>query len=74
MGLYVSTSGGGREGRRKVGTKQGGASCRELSEEDQVLSYCVTYQVPGGGREMEGCGSIGKGWMAGETGRLGFLF
>ena len=26
-----------------------------------------------GGREMEGGGSIGKGWMAGGTGRLGFL-
>ena len=26
------------------------------------------------GREMEGGGSRGKGWMAGGTGRLGFLF
>ena len=71
MGLYVSTSGGGREGRRKVGTKQGGASWRELPE-DQVLSCCVTYQVPGGGREMAGGGSTGKAWIAGGTGRLGF--
>ena len=27
-----------------------------------------------GGREMEGMKLIGKGWMAGGTGRLGFSF
>ena len=30
--------------------------------------------VTGGGREMEGRGSKGIGWMAVGTGRLGFLF
>ena len=66
MGLYLR----GNEGGRKEWTKRRGARCRELTE-DEVLSCCVTYQVPGGGREMEGGGSIGKGWMAGGTGLLG---
>ena len=59
-----------REGRRKGG---GDASCRELPE-DKVTSCCVTYQVPDDGREMERRASIGNDWMAGGTGRLGFLF
>ena len=58
---------------RKGGTKRGGASCRELPE-DQVISCCDTYQVPGGGQEMEGGGSIGKDWRAGRTRRLDCLF
>ena len=41
----------------KGGIKRGGASCRELPQ-DQVIS-CVTYEIPGGGREMEGGGSTG---------------
>ena len=50
----------GRE--RTGGTKRGGASCRELPE-DQVISCGVTYKVPGGGRKMERGGSVGKaGW------------
>ena len=53
---------GRRDGGRKEGAERGGASCRELPE-DQVISCCVTYQVPGGGREMEVGGSIRKGWM-----------
>ena len=64
---------GRREGWRKGVTQRGGASCRELLE-DQVLSCCVINQVSGGGREMEGGGSVGKGWMAGGTRQLGFLF
>ena len=62
-----------RDRGRKEWTKRRGARCRELTE-DEVLSCCVTYQVPGGGREMEGGGSIGKGCMAGGTKRLSFLF
>ena len=55
--------------------KRRAVSCRELPEDQVLVSYyCVTYQVPGGGREMEGGGPIGKGWTAGGTGRLGFLF
>ena len=56
---------GRREGGKKGGTttKRGGASCRELPVEAQVISCYVTYQVPGGGREMEVGGSIRKGWM-----------
>ena len=61
-------------GGRKEGAKRGGASCRELPEDQPVsnISWCVTYHVPGGGREMKGVGSIGKGFLGG-TGRLGFL-
>ena len=44
---------GRREGGRKGGTKRGGASCREVPE-DQAMSCCVTYQVPGGGRGWSG--------------------
>ena len=66
---------GRREGGKKGGTttKRGGASCRELPVEAQVISCYVTYQVPGGGREMEGGGSIVKGWINGGTGRLGLF-
>ena len=56
----ISTLEEGRES--KGGTKRGGASCRELPE-DQVISCGVTYKVPGGGRKMERGGSVGKaGW------------
>ena len=48
-----------REGGKKGDTKRGGASCRELPD-DQAISCCATYQAPGDGREMEGGGSIGK--------------
>ena len=54
---------------RKGGTKRGGASCRELLE-DQVISCCIICQVPGCGREMEGSGSIGEGWRVEGTRRL----
>ena len=55
------------------GSKTGGASCCEFPGDDQVIPWCVTNQVPGGGREKEGGGSIGKGLMAEGTGRLWFL-
>ena len=59
----TSTWKGGREGGRG-----------KLNEEARVAASCQRIKVPGGGREMEGRGSIGKGWMAGGTGRLDFIF
>ena len=41
----MSTWEGGRKGGRE-GTERGGASCCELPE-DQVISCCVAYQLPG---------------------------
>ena len=46
----------------------------QTKEEARVAASCQRIKVPGGGREMEGRGSIGKGWMAGGTGRLDFIF
>ena len=68
MGI-LSTRQGGREGRREV----------LLNEEARVArrSNILLCYIPGtrcGGREMEGVGSIGKGWIKGGTGRLDFLF
>ena len=72
MGLHIYYS-GRREGwRRKGGTKRGGAGYPELPEEHQVISCCVTNQVPGDGREMEGGGSIRKGLDGGRDRTVGF--
>ena len=72
-GLISTTQEGGREGRRKVlQTRR-----RELPLVATISSNIVLFYIPGtrcGGREMEGGGSIGKGWKKGETGRLYFLF
>ena len=71
-GLFIFW--GRRKGWKKRGTtKPGGASWRELPEKDKLLSCCATDQVPGGGRDMEGGGSLGKVWVKGRTGRLAYF-
>ena len=50
---------------------------RELPRVARRSSNIVLCYIRGtrcGGREMEGGGSIGKGWTKGWTGRLDFLF
>ena len=71
-GLFIFW--GRRKGWKKRGTtKPGGASWRELPEKDKLLSCCATDQVPGGGRDMEGGGSLGKVWVKRRTGRLAYF-
>ena len=63
----VSTREGGKEGRKEVLLNE------EARVATRISSIIVLCYIPGtrcGGREIEGGGSIGKGWIKGGTGRL----
>ena len=62
MGVHLL----GKEGGRGV--------LKEEARVARISSNIVLRYIPGGGWEMERGGSMGKGWTAGGTGRLGSLF
>ena len=61
-----STSQNGNARRKELGIP------RKPKKKQEKLDRATGMQD--GGQEMEGGGSVGKGRMAGGTGRLGFLF
>ena len=70
--VFVGLSSSGDEGRETVLNQEArvGASYRK-----KINCYraVATDQVPGGGRDMEGGGSLGKVWVKRRTGRLAYF-
>ena len=70
---FSSSGDEGRDGRREALLNQEARVGASYQKKINCYRAVATDQVPGGGRDMEGGGSLGKVWVKGRTGRLAYF-